>query len=74
MIETMPKRAQKSDAQTITLTVTWESAVRIYIAALDCDGGDNAGKRAAREELMRLARHADQIAKDTEQEKTDENE
>lgn len=43
----------------IDLTPSWEAAARIYITVLE--HGTEEGKRAAREELMRLARQYDQL-------------
>lgn len=45
--------------ETIDITPTWESAVKIYIAVLENENASFEGKRAAREELVRLAQIVD---------------
>ena len=50
----------------IDMTPTWETAVRIYIMVLE--DGEEKGKVAAREELMRLARNYDTLVADMKQE------
>lgn len=45
--------------ETIDMTPTWESAVKIYIAVLENENASFEGKRAAREELVRLAQIVD---------------
>lgn len=52
--------------RTIDLTPSWETAVRIYIMVLE--NGEEKGKIAAREELMRLARNYDQLTAGMKQE------
>ena len=44
--------------QTIDITPTWQHAMPILIMALE--NGTEQGKRAAREELMRLAKLVDE--------------
>ena len=43
----------------IDITPSWETAAEIYILALE--HGTEAGKQAAREEILRLARNYDQL-------------
>jgi|TARA_R100000084_G_C4551588_1_gene100342 hypothetical protein len=47
--------------QTIDLTPTWEGAVKIYMAVLENEQATFEGKKAAREELVRLARIVDNM-------------
>lgn len=44
---------------TIDMTPTWESAVKIFIAVLENDNASFEGKKSAREELVRLAKIVD---------------
>jgi hypothetical protein len=44
---------------TIDMTPTWESAVKIFIAVLENENASFEGKRFAREELVRLAQAVD---------------
>jgi hypothetical protein len=46
----------------IDITPTWEAATRIYIEVLEY--GSEAGKVAAREELIRLAQQYDQLVEE----------
>jgi hypothetical protein len=50
----------------IDMTPTWEQAVRIYLLVLE--EGEEKGKIAAREELLRLARQYDALVADMKQE------
>ena len=50
----------------IDMTPTWEQAVRIYLLVLE--EGEEKGKIAAREELLRLARQYDALVADLKQE------
>jgi hypothetical protein len=45
--------------ETIDVTPTWESAVKIFIAVLENEKASFEGKRIAREELVRLAQIVD---------------
>ncbi len=45
------------------MTPTWESAVKIYIAVLENNNASAEGKRAAREDLIFLAKTVDQLNK-----------
>tara|TARA_B100002019_G_scaffold44687_1_gene37529 strand:- start:1996 stop:2178 length:183 start_codon:yes stop_codon:yes gene_type:complete len=49
--------------KTIDMTPTWESAVKIYIAVLENNNASAEGKRAAREDLIFLAKTVDQLNK-----------
>jgi hypothetical protein len=44
---------------TIDMTPTWESAVKIFMAVLENQNASFEGKRVAREELVRLAQMVD---------------
>ena len=46
-------------SKTIDMTPTWEFAVRIYIECLKSPTATAEGKRAAEEDLLRLARMVD---------------
>jgi hypothetical protein len=50
----------------IDITPTWETAVHIYLMVLE--EGEEKGKVAAREELLRLARNYDALVADMKQE------
>ena len=45
--------------ETIDITPTWESAVKIFMAVLENKNASYEGKRVAREELVRLAQIVD---------------
>lgn len=45
--------------ETIDITPTWETAVKIYIAVLENENASFTGKREARAELVRLAKIID---------------
>jgi len=45
--------------ETIDMTPTWESAVKIFMAVLENKNASFEGKRVAREELVRLAQIVD---------------
>jgi len=47
--------------ETIDMTPTWESAVRIYIAVLENQNASAEGRKVAREELVFLAKTVDQL-------------
>ena len=47
--------------ETINLTPTWEAATRIYMAVLENPDASEDAKQGAREDLLKLARHVDQI-------------
>ena len=49
--------------ETIDITPTWESAVKIYIAVLENQNASAEGRRVAREELVFLAKTVDQLNK-----------
>jgi hypothetical protein len=59
-------KVKGTEMRTIDMTPTWETAVRIYIMVLE--DGEEKGKVAAREELMRLARNYDTLVADMKQE------
>jgi hypothetical protein len=50
---------ERKQMKYIDITPTWEAATRIYIEVLEF--GTEAGKVAAREELIRLAQQYDQL-------------
>lgn len=45
----------------IDLTPNWETAVKIYIEALENNNASEEGKQGAREELIYLARYVDNM-------------
>tara|TARA_Y100001938_G_scaffold138458_1_gene204010 strand:+ start:309 stop:485 length:177 start_codon:yes stop_codon:yes gene_type:complete len=49
--------------ETIDMTPTWESAVRIYMAVLENKNASAEGKKTAREEIIFLAKTIDQLNK-----------
>ena len=51
----------KKQIGTVDLTPTWRAAVRIYIDVLENSEASYNGKRAAREDLMLLAKSMDKI-------------
>ena len=52
------------EKQTIDLTPSWQSAVKIFVAVLENDKASFEGKRIAREELTRLAKIVDDLRDD----------
>ena len=50
---------QRKLGRTIDCTPTWEAATRIYLTVLE--NGNAEGKKAAREELLRLAKAYDTL-------------
>jgi len=50
--------------ETIDLTPTWKSAVKIYIAVLQNENASYEGKQVAEEELLRLAQIVDDSRKE----------
>ena len=49
--------------ETIDITPSWESAVKIYISVLENDNASAEGKQAAREDIIFLAKTIDQLNK-----------
>ena len=49
--------------ETIEMTPTWESAVRIYIAVLENQNASAEGRKLAREDIIFLAKTVDQLNK-----------
>lgn len=49
--------------ETIDMTPTWESAVKIYIAVLENKNASAEGRKIAREEIVFLAKTVDQLNK-----------
>lgn len=49
--------------ETIDMTPTWESAVKIYIAVLENKNASAEGRKIAREEIVFLAKTIDQLNK-----------
>ena len=47
--------------ETIDLTPNWETAVKIYIEVLQNENASAEGKQSAKEELLYLARHVDNL-------------
>ena len=47
--------------ETIEMTPTWESAVRIYISVLENGNASFEGKKIAREDIISLAKIVDQL-------------
>jgi hypothetical protein len=54
--------------ETIDITPSWESAVRIYISVLENDNASYEGKKIAREDIIFLAKTIDQLNKVKEEE------
>lgn len=52
---------------TIDITPTWESAVKIYIAVLENDKASVEGKQNARAELIYLAKTFDRLKTEAKQ-------
>jgi hypothetical protein len=50
--------------ETIDLTPTWKSAVKIYIAVLQNENASYEGKQIAEEELLNLAQIVDDLKKE----------
>ena len=53
--------------ETIDITPTWESAVKIYIAVLENDKASAEGKRNARMELIFLSKTVDRLKAEAKQ-------
>jgi len=51
----------KEKENTIDMTPTWQSAVKIYMAVLENGKASFEGKKVAREELLRLAKIVDRL-------------
>jgi hypothetical protein len=51
----------KEKENTIDMTPTWQSAVKIYMAVLENDKASFEGKKVAREELLKLAKIVDSL-------------
>lgn len=49
--------------ETIDITPSWESAVKIYISVLENDNASAEGKQIAREDIIFLAKTIDQLNK-----------
>ena len=47
--------------ETIDMTPTWETAVKIYIAVLENNNASAEGREMARKEIVRLAKTIDQL-------------
>jgi len=54
--------------ETIDITPSWESAVRMYISVLENDNASYEGKKIAREDIIFLAKTIDQLNKVKEEE------
>lgn len=50
--------------KTIDLTPTWTAAAEIYIEVLENENASFEGRKAAREEIMRMAAIADSMRKE----------
>lgn len=55
---------QNGETKTVSLVPTWEAAVSICIMCLENPDARYEGRKAARDELMRLARAMDDIQRE----------
>ena len=60
------ENVESGERFTVDITPTWESAVRIYLAVLDNPKAKPEGRRAAHDELLRLARIVDHLVSERE--------